>query len=367
MRAEPRPTITRTAGTTGTRNFWNVADSVTNGSVIYNETTASDANILAALRLSDGWKFTITLRVNSSIDPTFTGPGDTTYGAATFIDIRTGVAPQDAQGHLLNTIAFVNDANRGINGIYNASNGGTAFDPADSAKLISNVDVGQFHTLSMVMVPDNSNHANDAVFIYLDGQTSSIFTLAGSNIGQSTVARVQVGAAAQGQTQNVDYENFTFQSPAPEPAAMGILFCAAGMMLARRPRMLRVICLKGSRSHEANRPSSCPPSQCCSGSSLRPLPRMYATSDRAGDSFVDHYLIDRLTNTELKLTSGRSRTCARVRQALGRDLCGYVTILHSDEKFQAYYRGSNGKSTANTGTGKLCVTPNDPTVSLDEA
>lgn len=227
--------ISRGAGTTGTRNFWNVTDNATNGSLIYNVAAPADTNISAALRSSDGWKLSMTLRVNSSIDPTFAGAGDTTYGAATWLDIRTGVSPADAQSHLY-ALAFINDSGRGINGIYNVSNGGTAFDPADPTKLISNVDVSQFHKIDLVMVPNNTDHSQDAVFIYIDDGPTSIFTLTGSNVGSSTLSRIQFGSAAQGQTQNVDWENVTFQSPAPEPASLALLGSISVIFLGKRSR-----------------------------------------------------------------------------------------------------------------------------------
>jgi len=66
--------------------------------------------------------------------------------------------------------------------------------------------------------------------------------------------------------------------------------------------------------------------------------------------FVDHFLIDKLDRATLQMhrpvDRGPTLKFDKPWEGL---FCAYVTIIHVDGKYQAYYRGSNGSSTKNTG------------------
>ena len=86
------------------------------------------------------------------------------------------------------------------------------------------------------------------------------------------------------------------------------------------------------------------------------MPRRLAIATEAIDIgsqrelFVDHYLIDTLNGTELRLhrpvDQGRVLEFDKPWEGA---FSAYVTIIKTDDKYQAYYRGSTGTETKNTG------------------
>lgn len=66
--------------------------------------------------------------------------------------------------------------------------------------------------------------------------------------------------------------------------------------------------------------------------------------------FVDHFLVDSLDKTSLQMhrpcDEGSVFAFDKPWEGI---FCAYVTIIHSGDKYQAYYRGAGGESTNNTG------------------
>src|SRR5206468_2852472 len=70
--------------------------------------------------------------------------------------------------------------------------------------------------------------------------------------------------------------------------------------------------------------------------------------------FVDHYLIDRLAGTTLRLHRpvDRGAVLAFDRPWEG-PFSGYVTVLHAESKYQVYYRGAVAAEQKDTGNHQV--------------
>lgn len=77
--------------------------------------------------------------------------------------------------------------------------------------------------------------------------------------------------------------------------------------------------------------------------------------------FVDHYLVDKLAGVELRLNRpidrGRVLEFDNPWEGI---FSGYVTIIHAGEKYQAYYRGSTGAESKNTGDHQVVCYAESP-------
>lgn len=224
-------TVAKGPGSEGGSNYWEVNDNNTNSStgatssnsVSYAATgAAADGGIGSALRDSAGWNVQFTLKVLNSANPTLTPPA---YNVPTVIDVRNGRKIYD--------LAFVNDGTN--EGVYHVA-GGTTFN-ADSTTLVKALDLDVYHTFNMIYVPNVGDPTQDVVNVYIDGDyTAPAFTFNDSNSNASGTYRVLWGSALTAATQDVRWQNFSFTSPAPEPATIGLAGVAGTMALLRRRR-----------------------------------------------------------------------------------------------------------------------------------
>ena len=192
--------------------YWEVNDAVTNGSKLYNISAAAGTPFADALINDGGWRITFTLKVLQSANPTITTAGS--YNAPTVFDVRNGARIYD--------LAFVNDGTN--EAVYHVP-GGTTFNETNK---IMNLELGDvYHTFEMVY-----DKAAAEVEVFLDGGATPIFTFTNSNTGTSGVNRVLWGTGLQGATQQVRWQDVTFET-IPEPASIGVI-CAAGLLLTRR-------------------------------------------------------------------------------------------------------------------------------------
>lgn len=217
-------------------NYWQITDTNTNpstgaaqnNSVNYQVTasgTGSDPNLAGAFTDPGGWTFSSTIKVLDS--RTANAAAGT---AATWIDIRTDPDAGTTSGRIFSLGFFNNDPNL-AEGVYYVPNGSST----TSANLIRAMDLdGAFHTFDMVFTRDAADSANNAMSVYIDGETTPAFTILESAANTSGVGRVQWGSAASGAAQTVQYQNVTFSSPIPEPASSSLLALAGAGLLGRR-------------------------------------------------------------------------------------------------------------------------------------